>query len=192
MRFHFSNVPEVPARPTAAEDWKSVPALGARRVQVYGLLAGCAAMLLVAILLGEAFRATSIWAAFLILILAIPFHELVHALATPAWGLSDRTVIGLQRGKGLLLPYMYYEGSQPLWRMLFAGLAPTLVLTILPVLVLLFTPLDGSRAPNLGFLAFFNAAISGGDLVILFWIATHLPMRATVQQDGWGLLWKDE
>ncbi len=189
MRFYFGNAPEGQARP-AEEGWQPIPAFGAKRVQNYGLLAGCAGMLLVALLLHWDIRSSSVWTTVLIVVFATLLHELVHALTTPGWGLSDQTVIGLQRGKGLLLPYMYYDGSQPLARMLATGLAPLLLLTALPVTVILYTPLSGALRADLAFLAFYNAAISGGDVVNFFWIATHLPLRATVLRDGWGLLWK--
>jgi hypothetical protein len=97
----------------------------------------------------------------------------------------------LQRGKGLMLPYMYFDGSQPVWHMLLTGLAPVMLLTVLPVIFILFAPLNAATRANLGFLAFFNMATSGGDLVNFGWIITHLPLHATVKGNGWGLLWKD-
>jgi hypothetical protein len=191
MRFHFGNAPEGQAPALLAEGWREIPALGARHAQNYGLLTAIAGMLLVGILLGGAFRPSHIWTAILVLLFTVPVHELIHALTTPAWGLSDRTVIGFQRGKGLLLPYMYYDGSQPSWRMLLTGLSPILLLTGLPVILILCAPFNKSLRADLGFLAFFNVAVSGGDLVTFFWISAHLPLRATVKGNGWGLLWKD-
>jgi len=190
MRVYFGNAPEGQVPSPVADGWRQTPGLGAKRVQNYGLLASIAGMLLVGVLLQGEFRPGSLWTAFLVMVVNIPLHELVHALTTPAWGLSDRTVIGFQRSKSLLMPYMVYDGSQPLWHMLLTGLAPVLLLTGLPVVLILFTPLSGALRSDLGFLAFFNIAISGGDLVNCFWIITHLPLHATVQGYGWGLLWK--
>jgi hypothetical protein len=45
-------------------------------------------------------------------VIALPLHELVHAVTTPTLGLPDSTIIGFQRDKGLILPYMYYDESQ--------------------------------------------------------------------------------
>jgi len=42
----------------------------------------------------------------------------------------------------------------------------------------------------LGFLAFFNVAISGGDLVALVCLSIHLPLQARVRQYGRKLYWK--
>ncbi len=192
MRFYFGNVLEGLAPAPAEEGWQPALAFSAKRVQNYGILAGCIDMLIVGLLLHGEIRSSSIWTTLLIVVFATPLHELVHALTTPGWGSSEQTVIGLQRSQGLLLPYMFYDGSQPLMRMLITGLAPLLILTVLPVLILLFTPLRSQLRADLAFLAFFNVAISGGDLVNIFWIVTlsHLPLNATVQYDGWGLLWK--
>lgn len=190
MRFIFGNPPGAQMLSTMAEGWRQIPTIGAKGVQNYGLIAGCVGMLLIGVLLRGAFRPSSVWTAILILVITLPLHELVHAVTTPALGLSDRTVIGFQRGNGLMLPYMYYDGSQPLWRMLLTGLAPVIILTMLPVILILFTPLKATTRADLGFMAFFNVATSGGDLVIFFWIITHLPLHATVKGNGWGLLWK--
>ena len=191
MRFIFGNAPVVQGQSPVAEGWRQIPALGAKSIQTYGLIVSCIGMLLVGVLLGGSIKPSSTWTAILILIITLPLHELVHALTTPAWGLSDRTVIGLQRSKGLVMPYMTYDGSQPLWHMLLTGLAPLILLTVLPLIIIVFSPLNAALRADLSFLAFFNIAISGGDLVNFYWIATHLPMHATVKGDGWGLLWKD-
>jgi len=190
MRFRFENVPEGQTDALEAKGWQEAPALDPRMVQSYGLIAAFGGMLLVGILLRGTFRPTTTWAAVLILVTTVPLHELVHALSTPAWGLSERTVIGVQRGTGLLLPYMYYDGEQPLRRMLLTGLAPVLVLTLIPLVFLSIMPVSGPMRANLGFLAFLNIAVSGGDLVTFLWISTHLPAKVTVRRNGWGLLWK--
>ncbi len=190
MRFQSGNLPEKQATKLIADGWQQAPALTAKQIQNYGLFIACAGMLLIAVLLRGAFRPSSVWSALLIMVLAVPLHELIHALSTPSLGLSDRTVIGFQSGKGLFMPYMYYDGTQPLWHMLLTGLTPVLFLTVLPILLAVFAPLNEPLRANLGFLAFFNIAISGGDLVNFFWTLTHLPFNATVQLSGWSLLWK--
>ena len=84
MRFYFGNATEKQIPITQIEGWRQIPALGAKHVQNYGLLASCAGMLLVAILLGGAVRPNSIWAGILVLIFTVPIHELIHVLTTPA------------------------------------------------------------------------------------------------------------
>lgn len=189
MKFIFGNPPL--AQQQDVEGWRVMPALGAKVVQTYGLMTSCAGMLLLAVLLRGAIRPSGLAIAVLVLVTTLPLHELVHALATPGWGLSTQTIIGIQGGKNLLLPYMFYTGAQPCWRMLLTGLAPFMILTVLPVVLILVAELGEAACSNLGFIAFFNISVSGGDLFTTGWIITHLPLRATVKGSGWGLFWKD-
>ncbi len=190
MRLYLGTVPVDQKPSPLGEGWQLCPALDAKRVQNYGLLAAGAGVLLVDILLRGVITLSSLWSALLIVVLTVPVHELIHALATPGWGLTDRTAIGLQRDKGLLLPYTYYDGILPLWRFMFTGMAPLLLLTILPLVLILSVPFDNSLRTSLAFLALFNMAISGGDLVISIWSLFRLPMRSLVRQHGWSLVWK--
>lgn len=190
MKFIIGSPPAAELSAPLGQGWQELPGLGGKAVQNYGLAASGVAALLVGVFIHWGISPSSLWTAALILVTILPLHELVHALFTPAWGLSDRTVIGFQRGKGLLLPYMYFDGSQPLWRMLLTGLAPLLLLSVLPAVVLRFAPLTDAARADLGFLSFFNASMSGGDLVVFFWLVTRLPLRAAVKGNGWSLLWK--
>lgn len=192
MRFKIGDPPVEQRLTPKVKGWQEMSALGAKAVQTYGLIVSCVGMLFVGVVLRWAIHPSSIWATILILVTILPLHELVHALTTPAWGLSDRTVIGFHRGKGLMLPYMYFDGVQPLWRMLLTGLTPVLLLTVLPVMIIHFAPLRAAVRADLGFLAFFNVGISGGDLVMFYWLITHLPLQATVKGNGWDLLWRDQ
>ena len=191
MKFIMGSPPATDMPSSMHEGWRQMPVLGAKGIQNYGLIAGLLGMLLVGILLRGAISPSSLWTTILLVLITLPLHELVHAVTTPAWGLTDRTVIGFQGGKGLLLPFMYYDGSQTLWRMLLTGLAPVMLLTVLPVILILFAPLNAAARADLGFLALFNVSTSGGDLVNFWWIATHLPIHATVKGNGWGLFWKE-
>lgn len=192
MRLYLGTIPVDQQPLLHGEGWQLCSALDPTRVQNYGLLAGVAGVLLVDVLLRGAITPSSLWSALLIVVLTVPVHELIHALATPGWGLTDRTAIGLQRDKGLLLPYAYYDGIMPLWRFLFTGLAPLMLLTILPLILILSVPLDNLLRTSLAFLAIFNMAISGGDLVTLIWVSIRLPMRSLVWQHGWSLVWKKD
>lgn len=190
MRFMIGNPPVKQQTAPEGEGWRETTALGAKAVQTYGLILSIVGMLLVGISTGWSIHPSTLWTTVLMLVTILPLHELIHAITTPAWGLSNRTVIGFQRGKGLMLPYMYFDGIQALWRMLLTGLAPVVLLTILPMILIRFAPLSAPVRADLGFLAFFNAGISGGDLVIFYWLITHLPMQAAVKGSGWGLLWR--
>ncbi len=192
MRFHRGNLPNEHRACPENEGWQELPPIRVKRLQNYGLLVGCGGMLLVSVVLRGAITPSTIWGTLAVLLLAVPLHELTHALSTPGLGLTDRTVIGWQRDKGLLLPYMYYDGIQPLWRFLFTGVTPTLLLTVLPLIFILFAPLDRALRADLGFLAVFNIAIAGGDLVNFVWVLSCVPLRAIVQLNGWSLMWRME
>lgn len=191
MKFIFGDPPLDPRQAPDA-GWRELPSIGAKRIQSAGLLVSCVGMVLVGLLLRGAVSPGSLWTAILILILTVPVHELIHAVTTPGLGFTDRTVIGIQGGKGLLLPYMYYDGSQPAWRMLLTGIAPVLLLSGLPLLVLQVVSVPEAARADLGFLAFFNAAISGGDLVNFLWISTRVPLHGVVKGNGWKLLYLDQ
>jgi hypothetical protein len=190
MRFSFGNDHILQTLRPMVDSWQEAPVPSEKQVQNYGLLFSCLGMLLVSTLLHGEFVPTGFLPALLILVLTVPAHELIHALSTPSWGFSTKTVIGVQTRKGLFLPYVYYDGEQPLWHFLLTGLAPTILLTILPILVTVLFPLSSSTRAVLGFLSFFNVAISGGDLVLILWLSTHLPWRSSVHQNGWKLYLK--
>ena len=189
MRLIFGDPPAAPGPPAGA-GWRRMPALGPKRIQNYGLLVSLGGMLLVGALLRGAIRPSSLWTTIGLLLIVLPLHELIHALATPGWGSSRHTILGVQRGKGLLLPYMTYTDSQPVGHMLLTGLAPLLLLSVLPVILILLAPLGPALRADLGFLAFFNMAISGGDLVNFFLIFQQIPRGARVQGVGWALYWR--
>jgi len=170
--------------------WREVPALGEKRVQNYGLVASCLGMLLVSILLRGAFVPRGFLLPVLILLLTMPIHEFIHALSTPNWGFSTKTIVGLQKSKGVFMPYVYYDGEQSLWRFFLTGFAPTILLTVVPIMVVMLLPLSDSYRVGFGFLSFFNAAISGGDMSICIWLATRLDPRSSIRQNGWKLYWK--
>ena len=100
MRLNLADAGKSHVRPPALEDWHESPTLSKKQAQGYGLLVSCLGMVLVSLLLHGAIVPSGILSTVLILALALPLHELVHALSTPGWGLTARTVIGVQKGKG--------------------------------------------------------------------------------------------
>lgn len=190
MRFRFGAPVCSPALLPMSDGWREAPAPSEKQIQVYGLIASGVGMFLVSTALQGEFVPRGFWLTLSILVFTIPIHEFIHAFSTPAWGLTNKTVVGLQKQKGLLMPYVYFDGEQPLWHFLLTGLAPTFFLTLLPILVVRFAPLSHSYRAGLGFLSFFNVGISGGDLILFIWLLAHLHRRAWVRQNGWKLYWK--
>lgn len=188
FRFGAPNSSQAPLQMSGS--WREAPAPSEKQIQIYGLIASCVGMFLVSIALHREFVPRSFLVTLLILVFTVPIHELIHAFSTPAWGLTNKTVVGLQKQKGLLMPYVYFDGEQPFWRFLLTGLAPILVLTLLPILMVRFAPLSHSYRAGLGFLSFFNVGISGGDLILFIWMSAHLHRHAHVRQNGWKLYWK--
>jgi hypothetical protein len=192
MRFNFGTDPVLQTLPPRVDGWREAPAPSEKQVQNYGLLVSCLGILLVGALLHGEYVPRDVVPTLLILALTVPAHEFMHAISTPGWGLSNNTVIGVQTRQGLFLPYVFYDGEQPLWRFLLNGMAPTLLLTVLPILAIAFFPLSNTWRAGLGFLSFFNVGISGGDLVLFFWLSMRLPWRSSVRQKGWKLYLKTE
>ena len=190
MRFNFAdNINSQPFLP-AMEGWQEAPSPGKKQVQGYGFVASCLGVLLVGVLLHGEFVPSGCLLTLLILVFTVPVHELIHALFTPNWGLSTKTIFGVQKSKGLFMPYVYYDDEQPLWHFLLTGLAPTIVLSVLPILIIMFAPLSHIYRAALGFLSLFNAGIAGGDWFLLVWFSTHLDVRSYVRQHEWKLYWK--
>ncbi len=192
MRFTFENATALQTSPAVFDGWKEYPSLGEKRVQSYGFVVSCLGMVIVSLLLHGLFVPHGFWPTLLPLALTVPLHEFIHAVSTPGWGLTTKTMIGLQKSKGLFVPYVYFDGEQSLWRFLLTGLTPTIFLTVLPILAIKFASLDAPFRNGLGFLSFFNIAISGGDLAIFMWLAAQLDLRSSVRQHGWKLYWKAE
>ncbi len=188
MRFTRGDVPTECTTTSAISGWRQVAGLNANDAQKYGFVVGCIGIVCVAVLLRGMPTGSSAFSVLTILVCAVPLHELVHAFATPGWGLTDHTVIAIQRGRFLILPYSHFDGSLPMWRMVLCGLAPALLLTGFPLAVIMVANPGGALRADLGFLASFNIAISGGDLASTFWTSLRVPMRAIVQRKGWGPL----
>jgi hypothetical protein len=192
MRFQIDKTSHTHTQPQLDSGWQEAQTPGEMQIQSYGLAASCAGMLLVGAILQGEFVPKGLLAAVLILAFTTPVHELLHAFSTPGWGLSTKTVFGLRQYRGLWTPYVSFDGEQPLWRFLLTGLTPTILLTLLPLMVPAFFPLADPYRAGLGFLAFFNIAISGGDLVLALWFSKTLPLHARVRQENWKLYWKAE
>lgn len=191
MRFQIDKTSHAHTYPEILDaGWQESPTPGEMQIQGYGLAVSCVGMLLVGAILQGQFVPKGLLTAALILIFTTPVHELLHAFSTPGWGISAKTILGLRQYRGLWTPYVSFDGEQPLWRFLLTWLAPTLLLTFLPLMVVTLIPLETSYRAALGFLAFFNIALSGGNLVLALWFSKSLPLQASVQQVGWRLYWR--
>lgn len=121
---------------------------------------------------------------FLILIVV---HELLHAVATPRWGMTPQTLIGARPSR--LLFYAAYPGTLTKCRFIVVLLTPALVLTIAPLILCSAIRLDN---PPLATMSIVNGACACGDLVGAVMIGSQVPQRAVVRNQGWQTWWTME
>jgi len=220
MRFHYGAVPEDPDFHPQEEGWRGIREPGPILLQFIAIPVSIATLVLVgmAVLaispgLGRAQSqmhltfflpegVTGGWTGLGLLLLnllilfagiflVVFIHELVHALLTPEWGRSPRTIIAAWPAK--LLFYAYYTDviSRNRFLLFFAG--PLLVLPVLPlVLLAVLAPFPGT-IPVQGWLAaiaLFNGATASGDIIGFFLVLLQIPANGIVRNKGWKSYWK--
>jgi hypothetical protein len=112
-------------------------------------------------------------------------HELLHATALPAGGLTPSTTLGFWPTAAT--PYVCYEGELSRNRQIAVGIAPFLVLSVVPILV----GLCFSVAPFwLVALSAVNAFGASGDLIGTVLIALQVPASGRVRNKGLETWWR--
>jgi hypothetical protein len=140
MRFRIDKIHQAQQHPEMDAIWQEASTPGEIQVQVLGLAVSFMGMLFVAVILQGQFVPQGLLFTLSILFLTAPAHELLHAISTPGWGFSPNTIFGIRQYRGVWTPYVSFDGEQPLWRFLLTGLTPTILLTLLPLLVVMFLP----------------------------------------------------
>jgi len=103
-------------------------------------------------------------------------HELIHVLASPSFGLTDRSVIGLWPAGGVA--YSHYDGERSRERWILMLLMPFLVLSVLPFAV---AALSGWNSPFLAALSLVNVVGSYVDLYNAGYVFWKVPAGAFVR-----------
>ena len=116
----------------------------------------------------------------LAIVAIIVVHELIHALAHPGNGRSERTVVGVWPSRGLA--YAHWIGELSRDRFLWVFVAPSLALTVAPLVVAVACQLDWWP---LAAVSLINAALAAGDAVGVLLVATQIPREAMVRNKGW-------
>jgi len=119
-----------------------------------------------------------------VLLLAIPVHELVHALLHPGGGRTDRTLLGFWPRAGVF--YAHYEGEMSRERFLATLVGPFCVLSIVPLAVATL----GVARGELAYLAILNGFGACGDLLGFLIALAQIPAGATVRNKGWRTYWR--
>ena len=188
MRFVHGPVPEDPAFQPIEEGWKPIREPDPVLMQVLAvpvmILTGWILFNVIKFATVMSWREVmgSILLSFLIM---IPFHELVHALASPSFGMTRQTAIGIWPSK--LLFYAHHEGALSRRRFLIVLAAPIMLLTLLPLLLCVIFRWD---LPGIAALAFANGLGAAGDLLGLILVTAQIPGGSTVRNKGWRSYWK--
>ncbi len=119
------------------------------------------------------------------LVLAVPVHELLHALFYPDGGFSRATFFVIWPRK--LRFGVYFEGQMTRRRWLVMRLAPVVILSIAPTfLMMAVRGVARSYAVEtaLAILILINALGSGGDVLGAAWVLRNVPAGATLAFRG--------
>ena len=125
---------------------------------------------------------TLVWWAIVIL---IPIHEFVHAISTPSWGMTNKTVVGFWLRK--IMPYAFYTAAWNRSRVIWFLVMPFLILTVLPATGMCFWKLD---SPVLYHFILVHAGLSGGNILQVPIFLFQVPRHAVVRNKGWNSYWR--
>jgi hypothetical protein len=139
MRFHYGPFPEDAEFQPEAQGWRSIKEPGPLLIQVLAIPVALVVFLslVTAITLlsaGEPGLIIFSGKAIILLLVIIPIHELVHVLCQPGFGLSHNSVIGVWPAR--LAFYAHYAGPITRGRCLVGMVAPFVVLSLVPLLIL--------------------------------------------------------
>jgi len=110
-------------------------------------------------------------------LLTMPLHEVIHALATPNFGLTRKTRFGFNPNYGL---FCIYLGGLSIPRFRIMALMPFLILTVFPMVL----ETMGLGNDFLRVMAAINAGVSTMDLVSTFTIGKVYPKGSLMAADG--------
>ena len=194
MRFICGPVPPSSVLNPHEEGWTPLRGWGAGRLAVVAVLLGLPFLIAAVCLLGnlkqevrELFKAQPLVAGayLLALLVMVPVHELIHALAYCQGIRSRHLIIGLWPSRGLC--YAIYDSPMPRRRVLGMVVAPFLALSILPLLCLPW--LQGTAGVLVLTFSLLHAGMCGGDLIVFLRLVSQVPRKALVHNNGWQTYW---
>jgi hypothetical protein len=122
----------------------------------------------------------------LLLLILVPLHEGVHAIAYGCGLRSPHLIAGCWWRRGLA--YVLYDAPLPRRRVLIMMVAPFFVLTICPLLALSLASAAGQSF--ILFFAILHAAICTGDFNTFVRLLHSTPPRAWIHNQGWTTCWR--
>jgi hypothetical protein len=198
LRFHLGPVPEDPDFDPEAEGWVRLgeprpSALLLAAIPLGIVMGGLAALVWSPLVPLEVPRAAfsltislpGLLAGLAALAGFIALHESLHALPTLVAGSPDAVTVGFWPRH--LAPYVSYAGALSRETQLLSGVAPFVLLTVLPVAVAIVAP---ASAQLMRALSVLNALGSGADLIMLGLIMRQVPRRAAVRNQGFSTWWR--
>jgi len=121
----------------------------------------------------------------LALVVMVPVHELIHALAYCQGIRSRHLIVGFWPSRGVC--YAIYDSPMPRNRVLGMVVAPLLALSILPLLCL--PCLHGVAWQLVLAFCLLHAGMCGGDLIVFWQMLSQVPREALVHNNGWQTYW---
>ena len=120
------------------------------------------------------------------LVMLVPMHELIHAVAYFKPLRSPQMVVGVWPRRCMC--YVVYDEPLPRFRVLLMSISPFLILTCVPALVLFW--IDPPFRSAVAFVVLVHTSLCAGDALVVWRLLAQVPPGALVHNDGWTTYWK--
>lgn len=119
------------------------------------------------------------------LLLLVPVHEFIHALAYGVPLHSRQLITGIWLSR--FAWYVLYDAPLRRRRVLLMSAAPFTVLTTVGVLAVWLVPREWQVAA--GFVLLIHTSLCTGDALVLWRLLNQVPKDAFIHNDGWRTYW---
>ncbi len=116
-----------------------------------------------------------------IIILSMIFHEFVHLLFFPKFGLSAESYLGFDPKSRM--PYVAHNGVLSKRRFICVAIAPLVIISIGCLILAFYLPQWRSQ---LAMASIYNAAGAGGDIYIIGLVLIRVPNGCYIQRQYFG------
>lgn len=188
MKIIFGRQKQEPYSSPSINEWSIVPYPRKVSVLIYSLFIALTIFLFMPYLLGWGIgcREMSPFYGLLMIIVSfilIPFHELLHAIALPSWG--PETTINFRWS--FIVGICSYQKELSWGGYIIFLLAPTFILTILPLLCyLVFHP----KNQIIAVIALVNAISSCFDYFNIGFILANIPQDSVIWSNNGKVYWR--